>query len=288
MFEIVANAKINLFLEITGRRSDGYHTIDTVMQEISVSDKISVRLLPKSEGILIKTNIDSIPTDERNIAYKAARRFFDKIDADCGAEIIITKNIPHEAGMGGGSSDGAAVLEALNELCENSLDIVALQEIAASMGADIPFFLYGGTAHMRGIGTEYVASIAMPELNLVVAKPTVGISTPAAYRYLDEIYSGFVSHQPVDSKQMIKALASGNIREISQSLFNRFEFAADELCPQTKELRLLMQEHSYGALLSGSGAAVFALVDSHSHAVKLKELVSKEFPDYYVCEAKTM
>lgn len=288
MYETLAHAKINLFLEITGRRSDGYHTVDTVMQEISIADKIAVKLLPKSEGIIIKTDIDSIPTDERNIAYKAARRFFDRISADCGAEIVIAKSIPHEAGMGGGSSDGAAVLKALNELCGNTLSIVDLHDIAAGMGADVPFFLYGGTAHMQGIGTEYVTSIPTPKLDLVVAKPMVGISTPAAYKYLDEIYSGFVSHDAVDSQHIIKVLSAGDIREISECFFNRFEIAADELCPQTRKLRLFMRDHSYGSLLSGSGAAVFAVADSHSHALKLKEMVSKEFPAYYVCVTKTV
>lgn len=288
MFEIIANAKINLFLEITGRRLDGYHTVDTVMQEISVSDKISVQLLSKNEGILIKTNIDSIPTDERNIAYKAARRFIDRSNADCGAEIVITKCIPHEAGMGGGSSDGAAVLKALNELCGKTLDQLAMHEIAASLGADVPFFLYGGTAHMTGIGTEYVSNLITPHLDLVVAKPNAGISTPAAYRYLDDLYCCFETNEPVDSKLIIDALGTSNIHKISERMFNRFEDAADELCPQTKVLRMFMQENSHGALLSGSGAAVFAIADSHLHAVKLKDLISKKFPDYYVCEANTV
>ena len=115
MLKINANAKINLFLEITGRRSDGYHLVDTVMQEISLSDVLEVGLLDKRKGIKIKSNIDSIPTDERNIAHKAAKLFFERLGEECGVEIVLTKNIPHEAGMGGGSSDGAAVLEALNE-----------------------------------------------------------------------------------------------------------------------------------------------------------------------------
>lgn len=288
MLDVLANAKINLFLEITGRRNDGYHTVDTVMQEVTISDRITVDLLPKSKGIIIESDISSIPTDERNIAYKAAKCFLDKTDADCGVEISIIKRIPSEAGLGGGSADGAAVLSALNKLCGNPLDMNCLHEIAANMGADVPFFLYGGTAQMKGTGTEFVTSLSAPELNLVVAKPTVGVSTPLAYRYLDSIYENFSSHTLLDSKSLIDALKTGDIREISNRMFNRFEMAADALCPQTQKLRLFMKEHSHGALLSGSGAAVFAVADSNSHALDLKRLIQDEFPGYYVSEAKTV
>lgn len=288
MVEIVANAKINLFLEITGRRSDGYHTVDTVMQEIDISDKISIRLLSKADGILIRTNIDSIPSDERNIAYKAAKLFLGKANADCGVEINIEKSIPHEAGMGGGSSDAAAVLTILNQLCGKPLSLSDLHGISANLGADVPFFLYGGTVHMKGIGTEYVSSIVTPKNDLVIAKPNAGISTPAAYKFLDDKYSGFSCHKPIDSKPLLERLCLGNPREISDYMFNRFESAADELCPLTKSLRLFMSNHSYGAMLSGSGAAVFAIVESHSHATKLKDLLLNEYPDYYVCVTKTV
>ena len=288
MIQTCAYAKINMFLEITGRRSDGYHTVDTIMQEVAIADEIRIQLLPKRDGIIIKTNIDTIPTDERNIAYKAAKLVLDKVNANCGAEIVINKNVPHEAGMGGGSSDGAVVLKGLNELLGSPLRIKELHGIAAMMGADVPFFLYGGTALMKGIGTEYVSALPTPELNLVVAKPVVGVSTPAAYKYLDQMYSMFESHQPVDSQHMINALSLGSVSEISKLLFNRFEYAVDAICPQTKALREFMKEHSHGALLSGSGAAIFAIADSQRHAEKLKNIISAEYPDYFVCVTQTI
>lgn len=288
MLKINANAKINLFLEITGRRSDGYHLVDTVMQEISLSDVLEVGFLDKRKGIKIKSNIDTIPTDERNIAHKAAKLFFERLGEECGVEIVLTKNIPHEAGMGGGSSDGAAVLQALNELCGKPLSIQDLHNIAVCLGADVPFFLYGGTAHMQGIGTDYVSSIDTLKFDLVIAKPTAGISTPAAYKYLDDKYSGFISHNAVDSQNIINAISTGDYHTLSENLFNRFELAADELCPQSRELRMFMKKHSSGVLLSGSGASIFAVAESHSHALKLKELISNEFPDFYVSVAKTV
>ena len=288
MLEIIANAKVNLFLEITGRRSDGYHLVDTVMQEISVADALSVQLLPPREGIRIKTNIDSIPTDERNIAYKAAKRFIERAGVDCGAEIFLTKNIPHEAGMGGGSSDGAAVLKALNELCGNPLDIKELHEIAATMGADVPFFIYGGTALMSGTGTDFVYKLNAPELDFVIAKPPVGISTPAAYGYLDTLYDNFRDHIPKNSKPLIDALKASSSLDVSGCLFNRFDEAADVLCPQVKELRKFMRDNSHAALLSGSGSAVFAVAESPSHANKIRDLINRQFPDCYVCVSKTI
>ena len=288
MLEIIANAKVNLFLEITGRRADGYHTVDTVMQEVAVSDTISLQLLPKNEGIRIKSNIDSIPTDARNIAYKAAKRFIDRAQVDCGFEIYLTKNIPHEAGMGGGSADGAAALKAMNELCGNPLDREGLHEIAATMGADVPFFIYGGTALMSGIGTEFVSSLATPELDLVIVKPTVGISTPAAYGYLDNLYDNFRDHIPQKSESLIDALKGADSACISKCLFNRFEEAADELCPQVKALRTFMRDNSYASLLSGSGSAVFAVAESPAHANRIRDLILRQFPDYYVCVSKTI
>ena len=288
MLEINANAKVNLFLEITGRRSDGYHMVDTVMQEVSVADTLLLQLLPQNEGIRIKTNIDSIPTDERNIAYKAARRFFERAQVDCGVEIFIAKGIPHEAGMGGGSSDGAAVLKALNELCGNPLEKHELHEIAASMGADVPFFIYGGTALMSGIGTDLVSKLTSPELDIVIAKPSVGISTPAAYGYLDSLYDDFHNHTPIYSKPLIDALEAADSLEVARCMFNRFEEAADKLCPQVKALREFMSNNSYAAMLSGSGSAVFAIAESSLHANKIRDLISHQFPDYYVCVSKTI
>lgn len=286
--ELSANAKINLHLEITGRRSDGYHTVDTVMQEISISDRISLTLLPKSEGIRLQCNVPSVPCDARNIAYKAASKYLELSCVDCGALIILEKNIPHEAGLGGGSADGAAVLAGLNNLCCGVLDGTAMQSIAASLGADVPFFLYGGTALMGGIGTDFVERIGTPDFHLVIAKPPVGISTPAAYGYLDRIHNNFTDRLKTDYSPLINAIRQNSAKAISDSMYNVFETAADELCAPSKELRLFMREHSYGAMLSGSGSAVFAITDGRNHSAKLVDKLIREFPDCYVEYATTV
>lgn len=288
VLELSANAKINLHLEITGRRSDGYHTVDTVMQEISISDRISLTLLPKSEGIRLQCNVPSVPCDTRNIAYKAASKYLELSGVDCGVLIVLEKNIPHEAGLGGGSADGAAVISGLNLLCDNALDTEQMQRIAVTLGADVPFFLSGGTALMGGIGTDFFERIDTPDLHLVIAKPSVGISTPAAYGYLDRIHNNFTDRLKTNYSPLINAIRQNSAKAISDSMYNVFETAADELCAPSKELRLFMKDNSYGALLSGSGSAVFAITDGRNHAAKLIDKLIRVFPDCYVEYATTV
>lgn len=288
MLSLSANAKINLFLEITGKRSDGYHTVETVMQEISLADGISLRLLPKSEGIKLKANITSIPLDERNIAYKAASKYIALSGVDCGVEITLNKEIPHEAGMGGGSTDGAAVLMGLNELCSGAIDKIQMHNLAASLGADVPFFLYGGTALMSGIGTDYIRSVRSPDLHLVISKPMNGISTPAAYRYLDEVHNDFTEHSKADVSPLLEAISDNSADKISTEIYNVFESASDVLCPDTKELRSFLSDNSYGAMLCGSGSSVFAITDGAVHSARLIDKLSEKFPNYYATYATTV
>ena len=158
MLSLSANAKINLFLEITGKRSDGYHTVETVMQEISLADGISLRLLPRSEGIKLKANISTIPLDERNIAYKAASKYIALSSVDCGVEITLNKKIPHEAGMGGGSSDGAAVLAGLNELCSEALNKIQMHNLG--------HVKYMVTESWNNVRKEIILFFFWPELGI--------------------------------------------------------------------------------------------------------------------------
>ncbi len=285
MIEITAYAKVNLFLEVTGKLSNGYHTVDTVMQSVSLADKIRMELMPKRQGITISSNISDIPLDDRNIAYKAARAFLDKTNTDCGVSIHIHKSIPTEAGMGGGSADGAAVLRGLNMLCGYPITDAELSYLAAEKGADIPFCLHGGTQHLVGIGTELVETIPSPKLHLVVAKPSRGISTPSAYAYLDGCHDNFVFHDPIKSDKLLRFLRNGNTE---LPMFNRFEETLEALCPESLNLIDHLNKNSYGALLSGSGTAVFAIAESSSHAQKISENIKNIFPDHFVTTAQTV
>ena len=287
MLKINANAKINLFLEITGKLPNGYHTVDTVMQSVSLSDTLEIDLLPKSEGIKLLCDVDCIPTDERNIAFKTARAYLETTNADCGVSIRLNKSIPSEAGMGGGSADGAAVLVGLNALCGNLLSEKEMEAIAAKHGADVPFCIAGGTQRLLGIGTDCIEKYSSPSLPLVIAKPQSGVSTPQAYRLLDTIFSDFTAHVPMSPEGLIDFIC-GKPGGCPDVLFNRFEYVLDELCPASKELIGFLRDHSHGSLLCGSGAAVFAVADSAEHARSLADKVKANYGDYAVWTAETV
>lgn len=286
MLKINANSKINLFLEITGKLPDGYHTVDTVMQSVSLADTVELELISHADGIQILCDTPAIPTDERNIAFRTAKAYLKKTGADCGVRIKISKSIPSEAGMGGGSADGAAVLVGLNALCGNLLSVKSLEGIASEYGADIPFCIGGGTKRLDGIGTEIQETFVSPKLPLVIAKPDCGVSTPQAYRCLDTLYSDFADHRPQLPTSLIERL-SGRAGNYSDALFNRFEYVLGELCPISKSLVDFMKDHSHGSLLCGSGAAVFAIADSASHAKALADKVKGEYINCSVWMAET-
>ncbi len=288
MLEITAYAKINLFLEITGKLPSGYHTVDTVMQSVSLSDSIGIELISKDRGIILHVGDKHIPSDERNIAYRAARKYLEATKADCGVEIHLKKGIPSEAGMGGGSADGAAVLVGINKLCGGLLDNRELSGIASTIGADVPFCIEGGTQRLGGIGTDHIESFSSPELTLVVAKPCTGVSTPAAYGYLDTLYNDFSEHSSVSSAELVEALRSRKDNLIRKLMFNRFEEASRGLCPESNELISFMSERSLGALLSGSGAAVFAIAENDNQAIELEKSIRTHYPDYFVTTANTV
>lgn len=286
MLKISANAKVNLFLEITGKLQNGYHTVDTVMQSVSLSDTIELELITKQEGIRITCDDSVIPVDEHNIAYKTARSFLDHTGVECGVAININKRIPAEAGMGGGSADGAAVLVALNKLCGDLLDHDALELLAAQYGADIPFCINGGTKRLTGIGTETAGIYNSPELPLVIVKPDVGISTPSAYSCLDGKFNNFVDHCARSPIDLINAI-DGRSKVFPELLFNRFEQILPDLCPISKKIIEFLTVNSHGSLLCGSGTAVFAIADSNAHALVLTEKVKKEFSSCSVWTATT-
>ena len=175
-----APAKINLFLDIRGKRSDGYHIVSMVMQSISLCDEITVSRTDDGD-IKIVCSDENIPLDETNTVYKAVELFFKETEKENkGIEIKIKKNIPTEAGLGGGSTDAAAVLHALNKLYDTELSRKELAEIGAEIGADVPFCVYGGTMSASGIGTILSPLPDLPECYLVIVKPNIGVCTEQA------------------------------------------------------------------------------------------------------------
>lgn len=273
-----APAKINLGLDITGTRADGYHLLETVFQAVSIADMVTVALTESPE-ITLTCDVSAVPCSPKNIAWKAAQRYREAAGLQSGVQIQILKRIPMEAGMGGGSTDGAAVLLALQELTGNALPQEKLLEIAVSLGADVPFFLYGGTAYGAGIGEKLEPLPLFSTDCLVIAKGTAGVSTAQAYGAIDALQNP--KHPPV--QQLRKALeAGGTAAEIAPLCGNLFELVVE--LEEVQQIRSTMLEQ--GALCSvmtGSGAAVFGLFPNRESAESACAVLRKQVPFAEVC-----
>ena len=264
-------AKINLTLDIGAKRQDGYHDITTIMQSISLCDKVTIST-NNSGKITLSCNVDGVPCDERNIAYKCAAAFYNAYNAEYGGvHIDIDKKIPMQAGLAGGSADGAGVLKGLNLLYGEPFSQIELEEIGASVGSDIPFCIRGGTAKGEGRGTVLTSLDNMPDCFIVLVKPPIGISTGLAYQQADK--RSVIP--PSATAQMEKSL--DNIKLIGRNLRNDFEDAlANEELLSLKD-RLLSFDGTLGAVMTGSGSVVYALFDDRTKA----ELCAKEMRCFY-------
>lgn len=278
---VKAYAKINLYLDITGRRGDGYHLLETIMQTVSLCDDLTISLRNNGEIVLYSDNDFSldIPLDERNIAYKAAKRFYENVPLlFTGAEIHLTKHIPSQAGLGGGSADAAAVLRGLYELHGKPFDERQLYDIALSLGADVPFCLLGGAAICHGIGEKMETVPSMDGgLAILIAKGNCGISTAAAFREIDRV--GFAEER---ADKILKLYHKG---DYSSLCFNRFEqvTALDEI----RSLKEKMLDFgAEAACMSGSGSAVFGIFRSMDNAERLCSELKKNGFFAEVCKAK--
>lgn len=264
---IHAYAKINLTLDILGKRADGYHDLKMVMQSVGLYDIISVKL-NKNTGIYVKSSSALLADDESNTAYKAAKCFFEACGMNgCGAFIDMEKRIPMEAGMAGGSADAAAVIIALDRLCGTKLSENRLWAIGEKVGADVPFCLSGGTMLAEGKGERLTR---LPELSsfadaplILLCKPEIGVSTGRAYAAVDHCDPA-VLRRP-DAEAMREALAAQDVKGVAENLGNVFEqvLRIDE-CESIKST--MMKEGALGACMTGSGTTVFGLFDSEAAA----------------------
>ena len=261
--KIKAYAKINLFLEICGRRENGYHEIDTVMQTVGLYDRITVDYDEQGEGITLSCNKKHIPTDESNIAYKCAALFLGETGKKGRVHIHIEKKIPVAAGLGGGSADGAAVLKALNRLTDARLSVTELCDLGKRIGADIPFCIRGGCARATGIGEIFEDAPCLCGFVPVIAMGRQGSSTPAAYRALDDAgYQGTATAKP-----MLEMLEKQDGRGMVGALYNAFEGVILPVNDGARELKSkFVKLGAKGTMMSGSGAAVFGLFESGAKA----------------------
>lgn len=269
-------AKINLYLDITSKYEDGYHQVNTVMQTVSLSDDVALSLNDSGKIELTCDNAD-IPLDEGNIAYRAAELFFKRSSVRSGVNIAITKRIPVSAGLGGGSADAAAVLRGLNELFDRPFSKDKISELGAELGADVPFCIVGGTVVADGRGDHLSHVAPMRGCYIVLANGGEGISTPFAYRQLDNKYHNFENgaHRTHTHTSLVEALERGSVAALSSELYNVFEKAILPIRPVAQEIRNTLTEMSAkGILMSGSGPTVFGIFDdeklAESAAAKIK------------------
>lgn len=247
-------AKLNLSLDVTGKREDGYHTLDSIFQSVDVYDTIEMTV-EDGEGITLACQQPGIPCDERNLAWKAAKAFLEASGRQAKLHIALTKGIPSGAGMGGGSADAAGVLFGLNELFGCGFSNERLREIGVKLGADVPFILMGGTALARGIGEKLKPLTALSgRVNLIIVKGEESVSTPAAYRAIDALEEP--SHP--DTAGVLWAVETMDTRLLAAKCANLFELAID--CEDvTRARRRLMESGALCAVMTGSGAAVFGI-----------------------------
>lgn len=270
-----APAKINLFLDITGKLPNGYHEIASVMQTVDIFDYVKIE---KSDHITVKCS-NSILDGESNIAFKSAKLFFQTAGIDSGAEIFIDKRIPMQAGMAGGSADSAAVLFGLNKLFDEPFSEDELLAIGAKCGADVPFSLIGGTCLAEGIGEKLSSVASMPDCWLVIVKPDFGMSTPESYKYYDE--HGLFELEHPDKQHIIESMEQNDIFSLSGNLYNVLEHTVEN--PVIGEIKSSMLKlGALGSMMTGSGTAVFGIYDSVQKAVTAKNSLSEKYSSVFL------
>lgn len=289
-----AYAKVNLSLDIVGRREDGYHLVRMVMQSLDIADNLVFERLdtPKIEVLLNGNvgggsemnseatsgdkNLGRVPLDEDNLIYKVARLMLEqhvwKRQPDAGVRITLTKNIPIAAGMAGGSSDAAATFRGINELFEVGLLDKDLMDMGVTLGADIPYCIMGGTALSEGIGEELTRLPDLPDCYFLVAKPPISVSTGEAYGGYDRLISELEETEEGSARRRVKspdvdgqvdAIYSGDLQGVADRFLNVLEYVTAENHPEIKELeRIMLEGGAINSMMSGSGPTVFGMYDS--------------------------
>ena len=265
---VTAAAKVNLALEVLGRRADGYHELATVMQAVDLADRL---LLEDADSLTLTTTSPDVPTDGGNLALRAAAALREASKVDRGVHIRLDKRIPVAAGLGGGSSDAAAGLLGLNRLWNLRWPLARLAEVAVTLGMDVPFFLRGGVALGTGRGEELARLQGIP-LALVLVNPGTPLSTAAVYgRVTPAMYSSAGRAQ-----SMVDALRSRRTRQVAATLYNGLEDAASGVSPDLARIRAaLMAAGALGALMSGSGPTVFGVARSFDHARQIRARLTR-------------
>ncbi len=277
--ELKSRAKINLSIDVLGKRNDGYHLVEMIMQTIDLYDIIKIKEIDIDE-INISSNSGDIPLNENNIVYKAVKLLKDKFNIKSGVEIFIEKNIPVAAGMAGGSSNAAAVLVGLNKLWNLNLSQIKLQEIGLKLGADVPFCISGNAALAQGIGEELSCIKGLPKDTIIlVCKPNLFVSTKDVYEGLD---LKNIENRP-NNNFLIQCLEKGNINLLAKNMVNVLETVTSKMHEDIKYIENIMLEHNaLGSMMSGSGPTVFGLFENEEDSLNGKIELLKKYNQVYI------
>ena len=277
-----AFAKLNLTLDVLDKREDGYHDLKSVMQTVSVRDDVEIDL-GTGKPWALHCDMEGIPNDERNLAWKAAKLYFETIGKDPdGLEIRIKKRIPVGAGMAGGSADAAAVLRALNRHYGQPLSIGALAELGSLVGSDVPFCTVCGTAMVEGRGERIRKLPDIPDCFFVICKPEFSVSTPELFKKLDEAPIG----KRPDNQAMESAILSGDLGRVCEQIYNVFDPVVTKDHLELNYIKSIF--NSYGAVayqMTGSGSAVFAIVTEFEHAAVICNMLKDNYPQIFIAKA---
>ena len=280
--EVKAFAKLNLSLDVLGKRPDGYHDMKMVMQSITLSDDITV-VDNDGQGIRVSSNVGFLPTNEKNLAVAAALRFYESLGKEArSVDLSLEKSIPVCAGMAGGSSDAAAVLRALNEMEGRPYDLMELAKVGEKVGSDVPYCVLGTTALAEGRGEVLTTLTSLPKCWVVVCKPDFPVSTPELFGKIDRCK---VRCRP-DTDGMIRALEQGDLEGVARRMYNVFE----DVLPERQRSRVrdikntLIQCGALGANMSGTGPTAFGLFEDETAAREAYAQLSEQYRETYLAE----
>ena len=275
-------AKINLTLDVLGKLPDGYHEVRMIMQTVNLFDLMVVDKVQR--GICISTNCKYIPTNEKNIAYKAAKLFFEKSGISGGVKLLIRKNIPVSAGLAGGSGNAAAVLCALNMLYGMPLEEAVIYELAKNLGADVPYCITGGTCLAEGIGERLTQLSPLPGFPIVLVKPDISISTAEIYKRIDDEQD--ILHPDTDAA--LDAIKNRDYEKLFGCMQNVMEAVTKKMCPEISKISEDMYKlGAKAALMSGSGPTVYGIFEDNVSAKKALDAISERYKQVFlahICE----
>lgn len=280
--QLKSRAKINLSIDVLGKRSDGYHLVEMIMQTIDLFDIIKIFSL-EEDKIIVESNSEDIPLDSSNIVYKAANLIKEQFNIKQGVRIYIEKHIPIAAGMAGGSSNAAAVLVGLNKLWRLNLEKNQLKDLGLKLGADVPFCIEGQACLAENIGEKltHIEGLSQDAF-ILVCKPELFVSTKEIY---EEVDAKIIEKRP-DNRLLINLLKANNIKLLANNMYNVLEEVTKEKYPVIKDIeKIMMDNNSLGAMMSGSGPTVFGIYDNEEDAESCKRVLLKDFKQVYVVKS---